>query len=97
MPLWPVWIRSVLHTYVSNRADNPQDLFDTVPDTLKPNVTSWLVYDAANPNPDAALLDEFSPFDDFTLVPTDGAPLLDMVDYSFNLDVVMDNLGDGAN
>ena len=42
-------------------------------------------------------MDEFDPFDDFTLVPTDGQGLLDKVDYSFNLDVAMNNLGDGAN
>ena len=68
-----------------------------MPDTLNPNSTSWLVYNAANPNPEATLLDEFSPFDDFTLIPVDGKPLLDSVDYSFNLDMRMDNLGDGAN
>ena len=43
------------------------------------------------------MLDEFDPFDDFTLVPYDKMPLLDRVDYSFNLDLKMDNLGDGAN
>lgn len=74
-----------------------QDLFDTVPDTLNPNVTGWLTYDASKPLPAAAMIDEFDPFDDFTLVPTDGERLFDHVDYSFNLDVKMDNLGDGAN
>lgn len=74
-----------------------QDLFDTVPDSLNPNVTGWLVYDEAAPLPNPALLDSFDPFDDFTLVPKDGEELLDKVDYSFNLDVKMDNLGDGAN
>lgn len=43
------------------------------------------------------MIDEFDPFDDFTLVPTDGEKLFDHVDYSFNLDVSMNNLGDGAN
>lgn len=74
-----------------------QDLFDAVPDTLNPNVTGWLVYDAAKPLPDPALIDEFDPFDDFTLVPEDGEKLLENPDYSFNLDMKMDNLGDGAN
>lgn len=64
-----------------------QDLFDTVPHTLNPNVTGWLVYDKAAPLPEAAFLDAFDPFDDFTLVPTDGMELLDEVDYSFDLDV----------
>ena len=74
-----------------------QDLFDTVPATLNPNVTGWLVYDQSAPLPEPALIDSFEPFDDFTLVPFDHLPLFDKVDYSFNLDMKMDNLGDGAN
>ncbi|KAK5160948.1 hypothetical protein LTS14_000741 [Recurvomyces mirabilis] len=73
------------------------DLFDVVPDTLNCNSTSWLVYNDAAPKPAALLLDEFEPFDDFTLVPQDGLKLYDHVDYSFNLDLAMNNLGDGAN
>lgn len=72
-------------------------LFDTVPPNLNPNVTGWLVYDNTKDLPKPALLDDFKPFDDFTLVPTDGEKLYDVVDHSFNLDVKMDNLGDGAN
>lgn len=72
-------------------------MFDTVPDTLNPNVTGWLVYSDAAEKPAPALLDSFDPFDDYTLVPQDKEPLYDQVDYSFNLDLKMDNLGDGAN
>ncbi|KAL9130217.1 MAG: hypothetical protein Q9217_001562 [Psora testacea] len=78
-------------------ASMDQDLFDKVPDNLNPNVTGWLIYDNTAEKPLPALLDMFEPFDDFTLVPTDGEELMDKVDYSFNLDVKMDNLGDGAN
>ena len=60
-------------------------------------MTGWLVYDSSKDFPAAVLLDEFNDFDDFTLVPIDGEPILDKVDYSFNLDMKMDNLGDGAN
>lgn len=74
-----------------------QSLFDKVPASLNPNGTGWLVYDDAAPLPTPALLDIFNEFDDFTLVPTDGEELLGPVDYSFNLDLKMDNLGDGAN
>lgn len=74
-----------------------QSLFDKVPASLNPNGTGWLVYDNTAPLPTPALLDEFNEFDDFTLVPTDGEELLGPVDYSFNLDLKMDNLGDGAN
>ena len=73
------------------------DLFDTVPETLNPNVTGWLVYDEKASLPTPAFVDEFEPFDDFTLVPWDKEPLMENVDYSFNLDMRMDNLGDGAN
>ncbi|KAL9008143.1 MAG: hypothetical protein Q9173_006699, partial [Seirophora scorigena] len=74
-----------------------QDLFDVVPENLNPNVTGWLVYDKAAPLPTPALIESFEPFDDFTLIPYDHEPIFDNVDYSFNLDVKMDNLGDGAN
>ena len=74
-----------------------QDLFDAVPDGLNPNVTGWLVYDAAKELPKPTLIDEFDPFDDFTLVPQDGVKLFENPDFSFNLDMKMDNLGDGAN
>ena len=60
-------------------------------------MTGWLVYDDAAEKPEPTLIDTFEPFDDFTLIPTDGEELLDKVDYSFSLDAKMDNLGDGAN
>ena len=55
------------------------------------------MYDNNGAKPSAAALDEFKPFDDYTLVPQDGLELYSNVDYSFNLDLKMDNLGDGAN
>ncbi|KAL9111614.1 MAG: hypothetical protein Q9227_003887 [Pyrenula ochraceoflavens] len=74
-----------------------QDLFDTVPDTLNSNVTSFLVYNPGASLPTPSTLDSFEPFDDFNLIPYDQEPLFADPDYSFNLDVKMDNLGDGAN
>lgn len=74
-----------------------KDLFDTVPDTLNPNVTSYLVYDQANSLPTPTELDAFNPFDDFTLVPLDKEELYSVVDHTVSLDMKMDNLGDGAN
>lgn len=74
------------------------DLFDTLPADLNTNVTGWLVYDDAQDKPEPALLDNFdAQFDDFDLVPHDQFEILDTVDYSFNLDLSMNNLGDGAN
>ncbi|UNI20006.1 hypothetical protein JDV02_006143 [Purpureocillium takamizusanense] len=72
-------------------------LFDQLPPELNYNSTGWLVYDDAKPKPDAALVDEFDPFDDMTLVPYDEMPLLPEPDQVVQLDVIMDNLGDGAN
>jgi len=60
-------------------------------------VTGWLLYDQANPLPEPRLIDEFDPLDDFALVPSDGLELFDRVDHTITLEVVMNNLGDGAN
>ena len=73
-----------------------QSLFDKIPASLNPNATGWLVYDSAAPLNTPALLDTFNEFDDYTLVPTDGEELLGPADYSFTLNLSMDNLGDGA-
>lgn len=74
-----------------------QDLFDVVPDGLNPNVTGWFVYDNNKAKPEAKLIDEFAPFDDFSLVPYDKEALYSNVDQSITLDMKMDNLDDGAN
>jgi iron transport multicopper oxidase len=68
-----------------------------VPEALNPNVTGWLMYDDKAAKPSATALDAFTPFDDYTLAPQDGLEIYSNVDYSFNLDLKMDNLGDGAN
>ena len=74
-----------------------QDLFDKFPEGLDPNVTSFLVYNPSAPMPSPSRLDAYDEFDDHTLVPYDRQPLLEDPDYSFKLDVKMDNLGDGVN
>lgn len=60
-------------------------------------MTGWLVYDESKEKPAPKEIDEFDPFDDFTLVPEDKEELYDHVDYSITLDLKMDNLNDGAN
>lgn len=82
---------------MQGNTNDAQDLFDTIPDSLNWNVTGWLVYNDSNTNPDPQEVDNFEPLDDYLLVPVDNMPLLDTVDYSFSLDLTMDNLGDGAN
>lgn len=74
-----------------------EELFDTVPSSLNPNVTGWLVYDASAPKPAAKDVSEFAPLDDFLLTPIDGEKLFPEADHVVTLDVMMDNLGDGAN
>lgn len=72
------------------------DLFDTIPDDLNWNVTGWLTYDSSAPFPDPAVVDEFNPYDDFTLVPVDGEEVYETADYTISLDLTMNNLGNGA-
>ena len=74
-----------------------KDLFDTVPTTLNPNVTGWLVYNAQAQLPAASTVQDYEPFDDFNLVPQDQQALYDTVDQTVVLNMKMDNLGDGAN
>ena len=73
-------------------------MFDLIPEGLNWNVTGWLVYNSSNPLPDPAIRQEpFEPLDDTTLVPWDNQPLLGEPDHTISLDVIMDNLADGAN
>ena len=68
-----------------------------MPPTLNPNVTGWLVYDDKKSLPQPAMIDEFDPYDDFSLVPFDGVELYDKVDHSIELNFYMGNLDNGAN
>ncbi|KAK0706656.1 Cupredoxin [Lasiosphaeria miniovina] len=73
-------------------------LFDKLPDDLNWNVTGWLTYDSTKPFPDPAVVDgDYEPFDDWTLVPWDNQTIYGEPDQSISLDVIMDNLDDGAN
>ena len=78
-------------------AHRHQDLFDAIPDGYNANVTGWLVYDGTKELPAPTPVDEFDPFDDFTLVPVDGQKLLPDADQTIELELTMENLGDGAN
>ncbi|KAK2589804.1 hypothetical protein QQS21_012520 [Conoideocrella luteorostrata] len=72
-------------------------LFDKLPADLNYNSTGWLSYDKSKNYPDAAVVNELNPFDDVTLEAYDGMALLPEPDHNVELNVVMDNLGDGAN
>jgi len=73
------------------------ELFDTVPKTLNPNVTSYLVYNPDEPLPIPSYNEPLDPFDDFGLVPVDGEKLFDDPDQTVLLTMRMGNLGNGAN
>ncbi|CAK7567997.1 MAG: hypothetical protein SEPTF4163_005975 [Sporothrix epigloea] len=74
-----------------------EDLFDVIPEGQNSNVTAWLVYDATRPLPEPQHVESFEALDDYGLVPVDRLPIFEHVDYSFSLNVQMDNLRDGAN
>ncbi|EWG47525.1 hypothetical protein FVEG_07601 [Fusarium verticillioides 7600] len=73
------------------------DLFDVLPDDLNWNVTGWLVYDEEKPLPNPSVVYDFDPYDDMDLVPYDEMARLPEPSRSIELDVIMDNLRDGAN
>jgi iron transport multicopper oxidase len=73
------------------------DLFDKVPKTLDPNVTSYLMYREDEPLPLPSYDEPLNPFDDFGLIPVDGQKLYTDPDQLVLLNLKMDNLGDGAN
>lgn len=75
----------------------PQALFDTLPASLNYNVTGWLIYDPAAPKPAAATVGDFTPYDDFNLVPVDGLTPFPEPDHTVNLNLTMHPLSDGAN
>lgn len=74
-----------------------QDLFDKVPAGLNPNVTSYLVYNKDASLPNATEIEEYTPFDDVKLVPTDNEALWEDPTISYTIDMKMDNLGNGVN
>ena len=55
------------------------------------------MYDDSKSLPDPVILDEFDPLDDMELVPYDEMERLSEPDRTVEFDVIMDNLGDGAN
>ncbi|RMZ70831.1 Iron transport multicopper oxidase FET3 [Pyrenophora seminiperda CCB06] len=74
-----------------------EEMFDSVPEGLNPNVTGWLVYDEKKEMPTPKDIHSFEPFDDINLVPYDKQTAFDHVDQTVKLDMNMGNLDDGAN
>ena len=68
-----------------------------MPNGLNTNSTGYLVYGNGNKNPTPKMLDEYKPFDDFTLAPQDGLAAFKKADNTITLGMDFTNLGDGAN
>lgn len=75
------------------------DLLDVILPTLQLNNTNWLEYNASAPHTEAVMQVDASadlvPFDDITLIPSDGMELLPEPDYEIGATVVMANLQNG--
>ena len=72
------------------------DMFDTVPDTLNPNVTSSVTYDSSKSVTDLGFIDNYHDIDDMALVPLAVEPLLP-AGKSISLEVLFDTMDDGTN
>ncbi|KAK3392343.1 Cupredoxin [Sordaria brevicollis] len=78
-------------------ASMDRTLFDTIPPSLNPNVTSYLLYNTTAPLPSPNLLDTFTPLDDTHLRPRDNIGILPPPDQTITLNISMSNLASGAN
>ncbi|RMZ75893.1 hypothetical protein DV738_g5203, partial [Chaetothyriales sp. CBS 135597] len=74
-------------------------LLDTIPPDLQLNNTNWLEYNKSADHPQAVMTvdvaSDLIPFDDFSLIPADHAPLLPEPDLVIETTIVMANLENG--
>ncbi|KAI0347221.1 Fet3 protein [Trametopsis cervina] len=79
-------------------ANMDTDMFDTIPDTLNPNVTTSITYDPSAPltNLGTFGIDDLHDVDDLSLVPIDVEPMLPST-VTIPLEVSFDTLDDGTN
>ena len=68
-----------------------------MPPGLNNNVTGYLVYDKSATLPAPRTLEHYRAYDDWTLVPYDEEKRYDNVGKKVELNVAMQDLGDGAN
>ncbi|KAF9888558.1 ferroxidase fet3 [Aspergillus nanangensis] len=75
-------------------------LLDVILPTLQLNQTNWLEYNSSAEYPQAVMAVDIAsdlvPYDDMNLVPNDRMELLPDPDMTIEVDVVMDNLDNGA-
>ncbi|KAJ5369472.1 Multicopper oxidase type 2 [Penicillium cosmopolitanum] len=75
-------------------------LLDVIDPSLQLNQTNWLEYNSSAAHPQAVMkvdvASDLVPYDDLKLVPHDRMPLLPDPDMTIEVDVIMDNLANGA-
>ncbi|KAG6915686.1 hypothetical protein DXG01_010414 [Tephrocybe rancida] len=77
-------------------ANMDTDMFDTVPETLNPNVTSSITYSSSSPLTDLGFVDEYHDVDDVSLVPVIKVPQVPST-RTIELEVSFDTMDDGTN
>nr|BAU94255.1 laccase [Pholiota microspora] len=77
-------------------ANMDTDMFDTVPDTLNPNVTSSITYDASAPLTDLGFVDAYHDVEDTALVPVEVVAQPPATK-TIELEVFFDTMDDGTN
>ncbi|EKM56526.1 uncharacterized protein PHACADRAFT_141262 [Phanerochaete carnosa HHB-10118-sp] len=77
-------------------ANMDTDMFDTVPLTLNPNITSSVTYDSSNSVTDLGTIDAYSDVDDIALVPLVVEPMLPST-RTIPLTLSFDTMDDGTN
>ncbi|KAG5643712.1 hypothetical protein DXG03_009761 [Asterophora parasitica] len=78
-------------------ANMDTDMFDTVPDSLNPNVTSSITYSSSAPLTDLGHIEEYHDVDDVALVPVIVEPQLPPVTRTIELEVNFETMDDGTN
>ncbi|KAF8989844.1 Fet3 protein, partial [Hymenopellis radicata] len=86
-------------TNVSNwaiHANMDTDMFDTVPDTLNPNITSSIIYASSASTTDLGFIDDYVTVNDTSLVPIDVQSPPESTK-TIELEVIFDTMDDGTN
>ncbi|KAF9239309.1 Fet3 protein [Melanogaster broomeanus] len=92
----PVDIRNDSSSNWMIHANMDTTMFDTVPDTLNPNITSSVTYSTGQAITDLSPIDQYTSVNDSSLIPTTPIPQ-PLVSKTVELEVVFDTMTDGTN